>query len=280
MEHDALEKTLKGYIEKNTGNYISKEIALRPELAGLKIFDDPLLGFASADDPLFSELKKSGIIGPHFMSPHEWLPNAKSVISLFLPFSAEIRESNKKNMDWPSDEWLHGRIEGQALQNEICRFIISLVEKEGFTALAPMLDSRWSSKSPSTENRENQDFYTSNWSERHVAYVAGLGTFGLSKGLITEKGIAGRFLSVICTAVFEANPRPYSGIYDYCIRCGACVRNCPAKAISLEKGKIHSPCSAFLDSTKAKHNPRYGCGKCQVKVPCENRRPDYKQLPT
>jgi epoxyqueuosine reductase QueG len=242
----------------------------------MKIFNEALFGYISADDPFFNELKKPGIIGPHFMSPKEWLPDARSVISLFLPFTNEVREGNKKDMDWPSDEWLHGRIEGQSFQNDICRLIISLVVKEGFTALAPMLDPRLSSKSPVTQNREEQDFYTTNWPERHIAYAAGLGTFGLSKGLITEKGVAGRFLSVICTAVLEANHRPYSGIYDYCIHCGACARNCPAKAISLEKGKIHSLCSTFLDSTKAKHNPRYGCGKCQVKVPCEFKNPGIK----
>jgi len=30
----------------------------------------------------------------------------------------------------------------------------------------------------------------SNWSERHVAFIAGLGTFGLSRSLITPLGTA------------------------------------------------------------------------------------------
>lgn len=49
--------------------------------------------------------------------------------------------------------------------------------------------------------------YTSNWSERHVAFVCGLGTFGLSKGLITEKGIAGRLGSLIVSEKFEPRKR-------------------------------------------------------------------------
>lgn len=35
--------------------------------------------------------------------------------------------------------------------------------------------------------------FGSNWSERHAAYVCGLGTFGLSKGLITDKGMGRTF---------------------------------------------------------------------------------------
>ena len=34
--------------------------------------------------------------------------------------------------------------------------------------------------------------YFSNWSERHIAYAAGLGTFSLSDGFIIERGIAHR----------------------------------------------------------------------------------------
>jgi epoxyqueuosine reductase QueG len=145
-----------------------------------------------------------------------------------------------------------------------------LLKHEGFTAIAPMVDPRFSRISPFNTNEHEQDYYTSNWSERHIAYACGLGTFGLSKGLITGKGIAGRFISLITSAYFTPDKRSYTGIYDYCTNCGACVRNCPAQAITLEKGKIHSICSAFVESTRYKHAPRFGCGKCQVKVPCES----------
>jgi len=239
----------------------------------MRIFDEPLFGYASADDPFFEELKKPGIIGAHFKAPGEWLPGAKTVVSLFLPFTGQVRLANAQDMAWPADEWLHARIEGQAFQNKICRFTEDLLKKESFTALSPMLDSRLKSGNPLSHNKAEQDFYSSNWSERHVAYAAGLGTFGLSKGLITAKGVAGRYLSIISDIPFEAVKRSYTGIYDYCINCGACARNCPAKAISKEKGKNHYLCSAFVDATKARHDPRYGCGKCQVKVPCESANP-------
>lgn len=50
-------------------------------------------------------------------------------------------------------------------------------------------------------------------------------------------------------------------------------KNCPANAISIENGKNHIICSEFLDITMEKHKPRYGCGKCQIDVPCESRIP-------
>ena len=273
MEKTYFEKTVDDYLVSSPDNFVKKEEALRPELEGMRIFDEPLFGYASADDPFFAEAKKPEIIGAHFMAPQEWLTGAKTVISVFLPFTARVREANRLDMTWPAYEWLHGRIEGQAFQVKICRFAEDLLKKEGFAALTPMIDSRLSSMSPLTNDRTEQRFYTTNWSERHAAYAAGLGTFGLSKGLITRKGVAGRYLSVITGAQFEPTVRPYKGVYDYCILCGACAANCPVGAISKEKGKLHYPCSGFLDAVRAKHSPYYGCGKCQVKVPCEDKAP-------
>ena len=122
-------------------------------------------------------------------------------------------------------------------------------------------------------NKEAKRSEERRWSERHAAYVCGLGTFGLSKGLITRKGIAGRFGSVVTDIELEPDPREYSGVYDWCINCGACIARCPAKAISFEKGKEHSPCLDMLLQSGKRFAPRYGCGLCQTGVPCEHQRP-------
>jgi epoxyqueuosine reductase QueG len=269
MEKQVFEGALKEYVRNNPGNRVAAGIALRPDLAGMRIFEEPLTGYAAAGDPYFDELKKPEAIGPHFLAPGAWLEKAETVISLFLPFTERVRAANRASMDWPAHEWLHARIEGQAFQNEICRFAAGLLGEAGFSAAAPMIDPRFSTGNPAVADRSRQDFYSSNWSERHAAYACGLGTFGLSRGLITRRGIAGRFISLVTSAPFEPDKRGYSGIYEYCIRCGACARNCPVGAISPEGGKRHPPCSAFLDTTTIKYKPRYGCGKCQVKVPCE-----------
>jgi epoxyqueuosine reductase QueG len=273
MNKAEFEKALKEFIQNAPGNFVQKELALKPSLAGMRIFDDPLTGYASAGDRYFAEAKKPEIIGEHFLTPDEWLSGAKTVISVFLPFTRLVCLANRQNKAWPADEWLHARIEGQAFQNIICSFTVDFLEKEGLSALAPMIDSRFKTGSPVTHDKAEQAFYTSNWSERHAAYAAGLGTFGLSKGLITRKGVAGRFISIITSAFFEPDKRPYTNIYDYCINCGACIRNCPVGAISADMGKMHQPCSDFLDKVKETQAPRYGCGKCQVNVPCEDKAP-------
>ncbi|MBR3245814.1 MAG: 4Fe-4S binding protein [Parasporobacterium sp.] len=115
---------------------------------------------------------------------------------------------------------------------------------------------------------------SSNWSERHAAYASGLGTFCLSRGLISSKGVAGRYASIIVSEYFEPDERTYTGIYDYCIHCGACIRRCPVNAITLEDGKNQRICKEWIDKTSERYAPRYGCGKCQTVVPCESRIPD------
>ena len=273
MEKNEFEKVLTGYVQNSPLNHLKKEVALRPDLEGMRFYDDPVFGYASAADPYFTEAKKPEIIGPHFMTPEEWLPGAKTVVSVFSPYTLQIREANRQNMAWPAEEWLNGRIEGQAFLISLLHFAADFLVEKGFSAMYPMKDSRFRMYNSDSYKKTEEAYYTSNWSDRHAAYAAGLGTFGLSKGLITRKGVAGRYLSIITTADFEPDRRPYTGIYDYCIKCGACARNCPAMAISKERGKLHYPCSEFLDSVTAKHAPYYGCGKCQVKVPCEDRAP-------
>lgn len=141
-------------------------------------------------------------------------------------------------------------------------------------AWAPGHSKRFSLQFETISLENVSDFHVdSRWSERHAAYACGLGTFGLSRGLISERGIAGRYASIIVSESWQATSRNYNGIDDYCIRCGACIRNCPAQAISLEYGKNNILCNAHVEKMKAKYSPRYGCGKCQVGVPCETKAP-------
>ena len=273
MEKQELIKSAGHFVENSQDNYISKEKAISEEVVGMRIYDAPIFGFASAEDECFKSLKQPSAIGEHFLLPKEWLTAAKTVISFFLPFSEAVRTGNRRDMSWPSDEWLHGRIEGQAMMNKLCMHLKSELINAGYESLVPSMDVRfWSN----TDKPAHEEKFTSNWSERHVAYCCGLGTFGLSKGLITKKGVAGRFGSIVTELYLPPDSREYEGIYEYCTMCGKCVKNCPVNAISLENGKNHQLCSEFQDVTAENCKPRYGCGKCQVGVPCESRIP--KQL--
>jgi epoxyqueuosine reductase QueG len=258
MDKEQLIRSAESFVRSSEHNFITEGTAISARVEGMRIYDDPIFGFSAADDEFFASLKQPSVIGEHFMLPKEWLPGAQTVISFFLPFSEQVRKGNSRDMSWPSEEWLHGRIEGQAMMNRLCAHLRSELADAGFGSVVPSMDERFRTKN-----------FTSNWSERHVAYASGLGTFGLSKGLITRKGIAGRFGSVVTAMALEPARRDYEGVYDYCSMCGKCVRNCPAGAISLENGKNHQLCSDFLDITADKFKPRYGCGKCQVSVPCE-----------
>lgn len=232
--------------------------------ASMKIWDLPLIAVASATDPLWEVLKQQDAIGPHHKSPVEWLPGAKSVISYFLPYTARIREANRIEKV-TATEWLYGRWEGELFNEALRRAVVEFVEDEGGSGLAPLLDPRYEVVN-----------LRSNWSERHAAFIAGLGTFSLSRSLITEQGCAGRFGSVIVDSFLEPTQRPYTQIDEYCSKCGACARRCPPRAID-ETGKDNEICKVHLYKEKEKYKPRYGCAKCQAGVPCEGRIPKKRQ---
>ncbi len=245
-----------------------------PDIGETLIFEEPLFGFASADDDIFETFRRKEVIGANYFGPYEWLPEARSVVALFLPFSEAVRRSNRTDPTDPSKEWLYARIEGQEFISKYTAAIRDHLGEMGMAAGVPALDERFEVKIEPTVSRLRPDFHAdSRWSERHAAYACGLGTFGLSRGLITEKGMAGRFASLIVAAEFEPTGRKYTGIDDYCIKCGVGAGNCPAKAISLKHGKNNLKCHMHVQKMKKKYSPRYGCGKCQVGVPCEFRSP-------
>lgn len=266
--------------ESVPGNVIEPELAIDESVAGLKLFDAPSVGFGSADDPLFKEYKDPKAIGPWHMAPREWFPEGRTVVSVFFPFTEEIRAGNRKQTDGPSPGWLHGRIEGQKWLFAFVSALKDRLAAEGAESCIPSLDPRWFQIRKGAEVSEydcaDGRTYGSNWSERHAAFVCGHGTFGLSKGIITERGMAGRFTSIIISQYLDPDRRKYSDIYEWCVMCGECAKRCPAGAITTEKGKDHVPCHGFLEDTKVRFSPRYGCGLCQTGVPCESRAPGAK----
>lgn len=260
------------FLRASGRNTVPPEEALEPELAGMEIFQPPIFGFGRADDPMFEELKNPRAVHPEFLPPRAWAEDGETVIAFFFPFTRQVREANGRSMDQVSRAWLHGRIEGQELVAAYSTHLRDLLRAAGWTAAAPSLESRF---------RKLGEF-ASNWSERHVAYVCGLGTFGLSRGLITEKGMAGRFGSVVTSCPLPPTRRWYTSLTQSCILCGKCARNCPAGAIDPARGalegKDHIRCLAWLNTTYQppagpRQKIRYGCGKCQVRVPCEARAP-------
>jgi ferredoxin len=118
------------------------------------------------------------------------------------------------------------------------------------------------------------------WSERHVAFIAGVGTFGLQRSLLTEKGTLGRIGSLVTTLELPPTVRPYGDNYHgYCPyfldgSCEVCVGRCPGKAISKDGYKDQTQkCSAYhaANIIPLFQPSAYSgeCSKCMSNVPCE-----------
>ena len=114
MERNKIHQAISEIFNACELNFVKEEVAIHPSLSGLKLFEEPLVKFGSVKDELFEKYKEPGVIGPWFDGPEVWLPEGKTVISLFFPFTEAVRKSNRKCTEIPSSEWLHGRIEGQA----------------------------------------------------------------------------------------------------------------------------------------------------------------------
>jgi epoxyqueuosine reductase len=236
------------------------------------VFEKPIVAFASADDPLFVKLKEPDVVGPTHTLPTDWVSDANTVISYFLPINNQLVETNYSGTS-SSEDWVYVRFYGEDFNNRLRQVIVSTLQAEGYSAVAPLISSGYSVKN-----------FRSNWSERHVAFIAGIGSFGLNRGIITEKGLAGRLGSVITNLVLEPTVRTYKEINERCPwydqnKCGECIKRCPSGALTPE-GKDIAKCDNFLKNIEGeKIRAIYGfpfspCGKCFVNVPCESQIPE------
>jgi epoxyqueuosine reductase QueG len=253
-----------------------------PELGG-PYFDAPLVGFASAADPLFDDYHR--IIGEFHRTPQEAMADAlgagvraATVICWVLPISREARRSNRRESRLPSRAWAETRAYGERGVNVALRkHLVGFLEARGHRAMAPLLAPGWKELATSPVGP------ASTWSERHAAFAAGLGTFSLNDSLITARGTAHRLGSVVTDLAVPPTPRPYAGHRDYCLHargvaCGVCAGRCPVQAVTLD-GHDKVRCrelvyGAGAEQVKAAFGvPLPSCGLCQTKVPCEDRIP-------
>ncbi len=242
----------------------------------------PLVGFAAGDDPLWDEIKEH--IGPFFRTPAEIFAEtfpaegaaAKelTVVSWVLPQTEKTKSDHRKLKGSPSERWARARKYGEDFNVKLRKHVVDMLTAAGYEAVAPQLSQFWK-----TQVSEKYGL-SSTWSERHAAYAAGLGTFGLCDGLITAAGKAMRCGSVIARLHVSASPRPYQDHHAYCLFftkgvCGKCIDRCPAGAITKE-GHNKEKCRLYLegptnDYIKQQYGfEAYGCGFCQVGVPCES----------
>lgn len=230
----------------------------------------PIIKFAAADDPLFEQLKTA--VSPTHAVPKDLLKNAGTVVSFFLPFPKSVTSTNIKER-LSSPEWAASYIETNELIKQL-----SLHLAEVFAAADEEVVSI-----PATHNWIKEKLI-SNWSHRHVAFIAGLGQFGLNNMLITDKGCCGRIGSLITSAVIEPDTRPEieACLYKYDDSCKKCVRKCVNEALfedSFDRFKCYDQ---LLENVEEHKSVGYAdvCGKCLAAVPCSHINPVKMKLKT
>jgi epoxyqueuosine reductase len=269
------------YIRRAVTRFTLENPSNRRKVDGGYYFDAPVVGFASADDPLFKQYKK--IIGRFHLSPREAFdlsfgnkrgPKELSVISWIIPISEDARKVNRKEKKYPSLLWSHTRFFGEPFNVRLRNHVVSLLTQKGYRAVAPSNASYFKHHMHAPKVG-----FTSNWSERHAAYACGLGTFGLSDGFISLRGKAIRIGTVVTDVPLKPSEKSFPGHHANCLftafgACKACASRCPAGAIS-SKGHDKDKCFDYMHNVCiTARGDQYGvkitgCGLCQTKVPCE-----------
>ncbi len=278
-----IETIIKDFVEHSHENTLKNE-------ENDRAFETPLIGFSRGDDPLYEAYRDH--VGPFYLTPWEIFtitfrdfnvrPEELTVISWILPQTKQTKADNRKESFYPSERWARVRIFGEEVNEKLRKHVVAALEGKGYQSVAPSLTPQFSMRiSPKYG-------FASTWSERHAAYAAGLGTFGLCDGLITPVGKAMRTGSVVARIQVPHTPRPYTDHNEYCLFftkgiCKKCISRCPAGAIT-EAGKDKPTCFKHLfpvtrDYVTSQYGfDGYGCGLCQTGVPCESKIPTKKDV--
>ncbi|MBN1161013.1 MAG: hypothetical protein JXA17_03585 [Dehalococcoidales bacterium] len=288
------------YIESAIIKYAAKSPLNRlSDYNNEPVIEEPLVGFADGYDPIFNEFKNDSIIGNFHLTPLEAFkfysekqgkptvkdrPTALSVISVGFTLPKKTRQSNRPKSRLAAPMWRHAYGQAFMLMGETLSHIVSLLESAGYRAVAPVCTRPMSMPII----RDGLPF--TDWSEKHAAYTAGLGTFGLNTSLITPKGISTHLGSIITDLTIKATTRIYGDLHDYCLHftdgsCGKCAAHCPSGAVNT----LFFQAKKCLDYTmndlqklsrelegelKPPDHPM--CALCQIRVPCEACIPTVK----
>jgi epoxyqueuosine reductase QueG len=194
--------------------------------------------------------------------PCDIMQDAKSIVSYFIPFQDDIVNSNIEGA-YASKEWAVAYVKTNDLITAINNNIETLMKKNGYKT----------GKIPATHNFD-ADKLISNWSHRHIAYIAGLGTFGINNMLITKNGCCGRVGSIILN--YEVSEYKQIGeIKEKCLNklngsCGMCQKKCIAGAYEKNGFNRHKCYEQCLKNAEYHKDTGYAdvCGKCLVGLPC------------
>ena len=183
------------------------------------------------------------------------------MIVYFLPFKRELVACNLRG-EMASRDWAVSYVDANRLVDEINQHLCARLAEYGDR----------SAVTPATHNFRPERLI-SGWSHKHIAYLAGLGRFGVHHQLITPAGCCGRFGSMVTEAEF--GDHRLVGDEELCRHkaggeCLACVKKCRFGALS-EDGFDRFACYAQLMRNDALHDDlplTDVCAKCVSMVPC------------
>ncbi len=223
----------------------------------------PILGIADAGDPLFLAIRSNA--WPGHVLPSDVLDAARSVVAVFVPFTPALAHANSRATAGPiaSRSWAEAYVATNALLASLAARLAARIEAAGGRAAVR----------PPTHDFDATAL-ASRWSHKHVAHVAGLGTFGRNHLLITASGCCGRLGSLVTTLKVDPTPRPSGDLCTFRAggECEACVRSCPVEALAsspFDRRACYDHClrAAALHADLPLADV---CGKCCSAVPCSH----------
>ena len=224
---------------------------------------EPLITYADAEDSMFYDLKK--IVSSSHALPKDLLEEAKTVVAYFIPFDDEVAKSNIEGREC-SKKWGQAYIETNRLILDLNIHVQEKLKELGYK----------SNIIPATHNFDEEKLI-SDWSHRHVAYIAGLGTFGINNMLITDKGTCGRVGTFVTDLKIESTKRKdkENCLYKHSKICKKCVKRCVNDALKIESFDRHKCYEMCLYNDKFHSDMGLVdvCGKCLVGVPCATCNP-------
>lgn len=254
-----MNQTITGMIQEYVKSYPRKK-------GTHTLWEKPLAAFARADDSRFLDLKRQ--VAPSHLLPLDLLPTARSVICYFLPFGRDAVKSNRAG-EFCSDSWAFAYLETNQLIADLNAHLNNELGLMGHE----------SAVTPATHNF-NPETLLSNWSHRHIAVIAGLGTLGLNRMLITEKGCCGRLGSLVTSLVLApSEPRASSAcLYYYNQSCKKCLQNCPGHALEEDSFERFRCYEQLLKNARLHEEKGWvdACGKCLTRLPCSFTDPGKK----
>ena len=113
--------------------------------------------------------------------PHDLLPDAKTVVVWFIPFTHDLKMENSGG-ERPSISWGRAYVSTNEMIKHISTGMKELIKDNGGKAAL----------TPATHNFD-KDRLVSLWSHKHLGHIVGLGRYGTNCQFITPSGCGGRY---------------------------------------------------------------------------------------